>query len=36
MDSRSLSLRDALRPEVIAAYGKQATGSKYLITPQRD
>jgi NADPH2:quinone reductase len=28
-----VSLRTALRPEVIAEYGKQATGSKYLITP---
>jgi NADPH2:quinone reductase len=30
---KSVSLRDALRPEAIAAYGKQATGAKYLITP---
>jgi NADPH2:quinone reductase len=29
----SVSLREALKPEVIAAYGKQATGEKYLITP---
>ncbi|HEX4352814.1 MAG TPA: zinc-binding dehydrogenase [Polyangiales bacterium] len=31
-----ISLREALRPAVIAAYGKQATGSKYLITPHVD
>jgi NADPH2:quinone reductase len=28
-----VSLRQALAPDVIAAYGKQATGTKYLITP---
>jgi NADPH2:quinone reductase len=28
-----ISLQDALKPEVIAGYGKQATGEKYLITP---
>lgn len=32
--SRRVSLREALQPEVIAAYGRQATGEKYLITPQ--
>ena len=31
--SHRVSLAEALRPEVIAAYGKQATGQKYLITP---
>jgi NADPH:quinone reductase len=31
--ARSVSLREALQPEAIAAYGKQATGAKYLITP---
>ena len=31
--ARQISLREALQPEVIAAYGKQATGTKYLITP---
>jgi NADPH2:quinone reductase len=31
--ARRISLREALQPEVIAAYGKQATGEKYLITP---
>jgi NADPH2:quinone reductase len=31
---RRVSLREALQPEVIAEYGKQATGAKYLITPQ--
>ncbi len=32
--ANKVSLREALRPEVIAEYGKQATGTKYLITPQ--
>ncbi|HKU38921.1 MAG TPA: zinc-binding dehydrogenase [Polyangiales bacterium] len=32
--ARRVSLRDALKPEVVAAYGRQATGEKYLITPQ--
>jgi NADPH:quinone reductase len=32
--ARSISLREALEPEAIAEYGKQATGAKYLITPQ--
>jgi NADPH2:quinone reductase len=32
--SHRVSLAEALRPEVIAAYGRQATGQKYLITPQ--
>jgi NADPH:quinone reductase-like Zn-dependent oxidoreductase len=31
--ARHISLREALQPEVIALYGKQATGEKYLITP---
>ncbi len=31
--ARHISLREALDPKVIAAYGKQATGEKYLITP---
>jgi NADPH2:quinone reductase len=31
---RRVSLREALQPEAIAEYGKQATGAKYLITPQ--
>lgn len=34
--ARKISLREALRPDVIAVYGKQATGEKYLITPQAD
>ena len=33
--AKTVSLREALKPEVIAAYGKQATGSKYLIAPHR-
>jgi NADPH2:quinone reductase len=28
-----ISLRDALKPEVIAAYARRATGEKYLINP---
>jgi NADPH:quinone reductase len=31
----SLSLAEALQPTAIAAYGKRATGEKYLITPQK-
>jgi NADPH2:quinone reductase len=31
--ARHISLREALQPDVIKAYGKQATGEKYLITP---
>ena len=31
--ARRISLSEALQPEVIALYGKQATGEKYLITP---
>jgi NADPH2:quinone reductase len=34
--AKHVSLREALRPEVMAAYGKQATGAKYLITPHVD
>jgi NADPH:quinone reductase-like Zn-dependent oxidoreductase len=30
-----ISLRDALRPEVIAAYYRKSTGEKYLINPTR-
>lgn len=29
----TISLRDALKPEVVAAYAKKATGEKYLIDP---
>jgi NADPH2:quinone reductase len=29
-----VSLAQALRPEAVAVYGRQATGQKYLITPQ--
>jgi NADPH2:quinone reductase len=32
--ARRISLQEALDPKVIALYGKQATGEKYLITPQ--
>ncbi|MCB1705897.1 MAG: zinc-binding dehydrogenase [Halioglobus sp.] len=32
--TREVSLAEALSPEAIAVYGKQATGEKYLITPQ--
>ena len=31
--SRRISLTDALKPEVVQAYGRMATGEKYLITP---
>lgn len=31
----TISLRDALKPEVIARYAKRATGEKYLIDPSR-
>jgi NADPH2:quinone reductase len=31
----SVSLAEALQPDAIAAYGKRATGEKYLITPQK-
>jgi NADPH2:quinone reductase len=33
--SREISLVEALQPEVIALYGQRATGSKYLINPQK-
>lgn len=32
--TRAVSLAEALSQEAIAVYGKQATGEKYLITPQ--
>lgn len=34
--SKQLSLAGALRPDAIAAYGRQATGEKYLIRPNLD
>jgi NADPH:quinone reductase-like Zn-dependent oxidoreductase len=30
---KRVTLREVLQPEVVAAFGKQATGEKYLITP---
>ena len=33
--SREISLREALRLDVIAAYGKRATGEKFLINPNK-
>jgi hypothetical protein len=33
--ARRITLHEALLPEVIAEYGKQATGAKYLITPSK-
>jgi NADPH2:quinone reductase len=33
--TQEISLVEALRPDVMAAYGKQATGEKYLIRPQK-
>ncbi|WP_211304504.1 hypothetical protein [Umezawaea tangerina] len=32
--ARTISLREALDPEVVAAYHRRATGEKYLIAPQ--
>jgi NADPH:quinone reductase len=34
--SQVISLAEALRPDVIAAYSKRATGKKYLINPNKD
>ena len=31
--ARKISLQEALKPDVIAGYGKQSTGEKFLITP---
>jgi len=33
--TREVSLREALKPEEIAVYAKQATGEKYLLNPNR-
>ena len=33
--AKEISLAEALRPEVIKAYGQRATGAKFLICPQR-
>jgi NADPH:quinone reductase-like Zn-dependent oxidoreductase len=33
--AKEVSLAEALRPDAIAAYARQATGEKYLIRPQR-
>lgn len=33
--TQTISLQEALKPEVIAAYNRRATGEKYLITPNR-
>ena len=33
--AREISLAEALQLDVIAVYGKQATGEKYLINPSR-
>lgn len=32
--SRTISLAEAVTPEVIAAYNRRATGDKFLIAPQ--
>ena len=32
---KRVSLRDAVTPEAVAAYGRMSTGEKYLIEPQR-
>jgi hypothetical protein len=34
--TREISLAEALRPDIIAAYSKRATGEKYLINPGKD
>jgi NADPH:quinone reductase len=34
--SRVISLQEALRPDVIAAYNKRATGEKFLINPHKN
>ena len=33
--TKAVSLAEALQPEAIAAYGKRATGTKYLINPAK-
>jgi NADPH2:quinone reductase len=33
--TREISLDETLSPELIAAYGKRATGEKYLINPNK-
>ena len=33
--TKEVSLAEALQPEEIAVYGKQATGEKYLINPHK-
>ncbi|UZK66401.1 zinc-binding dehydrogenase [Sphingomonas sp. M1-B02] len=33
--TQTISLADALKPEIVAAYAKMATGEKYLIDPSR-
>lgn len=33
--TNEVSLAEALRPDAIAAYGRQATGEKYLIRPNK-
>jgi NADPH:quinone reductase-like Zn-dependent oxidoreductase len=32
--AKRISLYEALDPKIVAAYGRQATGEKYLVTPQ--
>jgi NADPH:quinone reductase len=34
--SQVISLAEALRPQILAAYSKRATGQKYLINPNKD
>jgi NADPH2:quinone reductase len=33
--SKEISLQEALHPETIAIYGQRATGTKYLINPNK-
>jgi hypothetical protein len=34
--TQEISLAEALRPDVVAAYSRRATGSKFLINPGKD
>jgi hypothetical protein len=34
--TRTISLAEALQPDVIQAYAKRATGEKFLINPNKD
>jgi len=34
-ENQEISLLEALKPEIIAAYNRRATGEKYLINPAK-